>query len=143
MTREEMEAKVRAGYDAWNRHDAAGTVADIADDCVAYDNANQMNGPGEMQAAAQTYFDAFSDLRLDVVSLWIDGDAVVTEWRSSGTHDGELLGIPATGRPTEGHGMGVDQFGDDGLIHHSCIYWDTAKVLQDVGVMPAAGAATA
>src|SRR4051812_42881498 len=134
MTREEMEATVRETFDAWNRHDAAGTVARIADDCVAYDNANQMNGPTEMQAAAQTYFDAFSDLHLDVVSLWVDGDTVINEWRSSGTHDGALMGIPPTGRRIEGHGMGIDQFGDDGRVHHSCIYWDTAKLLQDIGV---------
>ena len=143
MTREEMEAKVRSGFDAWNRHDAAGAMEDIAPDCVGYDNNREMNGRDAMQAAAQAYFDAISDLHLEVDAIYVDGNIAVTEWRSSGTHDGNLMGIPPTGRHTEAAGCGIDEFGDDGLIHRSKLYWDTTKLLQDIGVMPTAEAATA
>src|SRR3954454_340400 len=101
MTRDEMEAAVREGYEAWNNHDAAGTVWLCAPDCDRRDNNREMHGIEEMKAAAQAYFDAFPDLHLDVVSLYVDGNTVIQEWRSSGTHEGELMGIPATGRHTE------------------------------------------
>src|SRR3954469_14007924 len=143
MTREELEAKVRENFDAWNRHDAAGAVGMIAPDCAGYDNNREMHGRDEMQAAAQAYFDAISDLHLEVVSILVDGNTVVTEWRSSGTHDGDLMGIPPTGKHTEASGLGIGEFGDDGLVHKSMLYWDTSKLLQDIGVLPTAEAATA
>jgi steroid delta-isomerase-like uncharacterized protein len=143
MTREEMEGAVRQGYEAWNHHAAAGTVAMCAPDCVFMDNFHEMHGIEEMKAGAEEYFEAFPDLRIELVSLYVDGNTVIQEWRSSGTHSGQLMGIPATGRHTEAAGAGIDEFGDDGLVHRSRLYWDTAKVLQDIGVMPAPAAATA
>lgn len=68
----------------------------------------------------------------------MDGNTVFQEWRSSGTHDGELMGIPATGRRAEGIGAAVDEFGPDGLVRRSALYWDAAKLLQDIGVLQAA-----
>ncbi len=143
MTRDEMEAKVRDNLEAWNRQDAAGTVEMIAPDCVYVDNNTEIRGRDAMQAAAQAYFDAFPDLHLELDRMYVDGDAVVQEWRSSGTHDGELMGIAATGRRTEVRGMGIDEFGADGLVHRSVLCWDTAKLLQDIGVLPAPTEATA
>lgn len=137
MTREEMEAKVRETFEAWNRQDAAGTVEMIAPDCVYLDNDLEIRGRDAIQAAAQAYFDAFPDLHLELDRIYVDGNAVVQEWHSSGTHDGELMGIPATGLRTEVQGMRIDEFGPDGLVHRSVLCWDSAKLLQDIGVLPA------
>ena len=41
----------------------------------------------------------FSDFRLERLALVIDGDAHADRWIMTGTHDGELFGIPPTGRP--------------------------------------------
>jgi steroid delta-isomerase-like uncharacterized protein len=109
-----------------------------APDCVLSDNSRELHGRDAIQAATQAYFDAFSDMRLEVVSLHVEGNTVFQEWRSSGTHDGEMLGIPATGRRAETTGAAIDEFGDDGLVHRSALYWDSAKLLQDIGVLPAA-----
>lgn len=62
MTREEMEAKVRESYEVWNRHDAAGVAAYLHPDCVFHDNSRELRGRDQAQAAAQAYFDAFSDV---------------------------------------------------------------------------------
>ena len=99
-------------------------------------------GRDAMQAAAQAYFDAFPDLHLDVDRIYVDGNAVVQEWRSSGTHDGDLMGIPATGRHVEVRGVGIEEFGPDGLVHRSVLCWDTAKLPQDIGVLPTPREAT-
>jgi predicted ester cyclase len=41
---------------------------------------------------------AFPDFEMEVVELIAEGDAVVAHFRCSGTHRGEWLGVPATGR---------------------------------------------
>ena len=37
------------------------------------------------------------DAELEVEVLVAEGDRVVTRWTGTGTHEGELMGIPATG----------------------------------------------
>jgi steroid delta-isomerase-like uncharacterized protein len=143
VTRDEIEAKVRETYDAWNRHDAAGVAQTYALDCVLRDNARETSGRDGIKGLAEDYLDAFPDLHIELVSLYVDGNTALQEWRTTGTHEGALLGIPATGRRSETIGAGVDVFGDDGLISRSALYWDTIKLLQDIGVLPAAEVATA
>jgi predicted ester cyclase len=44
---------------------------------------------------------AFPDFRMEIVELIAEGDKVVAHFRCSGTHLGEWLGQPATGRRFE------------------------------------------
>ncbi len=101
MKREEIAASAQKNLDAWNRQDAAGTVEMIASDCHYTDNNTEVRGRDEIRANTQAYFDAFPDLHLEIDRTYIDGDTIVQEWRSKGTHKGDLMGIPATNRRTE------------------------------------------
>lgn len=42
--------------------------------------------------------DAFSDLRMEIEDMVAEGDKVVASVTFSGRHEGQLMGIPATGR---------------------------------------------
>jgi predicted ester cyclase len=44
---------------------------------------------------------AFPDFEMEIVELIAEGDKVVAHFRCSGTHRGEWLGVPATGRRFE------------------------------------------
>jgi predicted ester cyclase len=44
------------------------------------------------------FHSAFPDFEMKVVELIAEGDAVVAHFKCSGTHRGEWLGVPATGR---------------------------------------------
>src|SRR5438876_12417081 len=45
---------------------------------------------------------AFPDYRFSIDDLIAEGDKVVNRWTSRSTHRGEFMGMPATGRQTEG-----------------------------------------
>ena len=47
------------------------------------------------------------DLRFEIDELLVDGDRVAVRWTMRGTHQGKLLGLPATGRAfeTKGHSL--------------------------------------
>jgi steroid delta-isomerase-like uncharacterized protein len=51
-----------------------------------------------VRGAMAAYLAGFSDLRVAIDELIAEGDKVVARLTYSGTHDGELFGIPATGR---------------------------------------------
>jgi steroid delta-isomerase-like uncharacterized protein len=58
------------------------------------------------------------------------------EWTMSGTHQGDLPGMPATGRSFSVRGATVLQLAD-GLISRNSDYWDMATLLGQLGLMPA------
>jgi predicted ester cyclase len=51
---------------------------------------------------ASPFRSAFPDFEMEIVELIAEGDAVVAHFRCSGSHRGEWLGVPATGRRFDG-----------------------------------------
>lgn len=60
---------------------------------------------GEFAELAKRWIDpfhtAFPDFQMTIVELIAEGDTVVAHFQCSGTHRGEWLGLPATGRRFE------------------------------------------
>ena len=79
----------------------------FVEEVVAERNPDAVDGlaAGEFAAAAKRWVSpfqsAFPDFRMEVVDLIAEGDTVVGHFRCSGTHRGEWLGVPATGRRFE------------------------------------------
>jgi ketosteroid isomerase-like protein len=121
-----MEREIRENLAAWNRHDAAATVAMCADDCVLQINGQPVQGREAMQAVAQGYFDTFPDLHMEFTSVWIDGETALEEWQAVGTN-------AQSGERTEIMGLGLDQFGEDGKVHRSAVYFDSAALAGGAG----------
>ena len=59
-------------------------------------------------------------------------DRVVCRWRAIGTHDGELSGIPPTGKPIEYPGVSVWAF-DRGKARLGWIFPDVATLMAQLG----------
>jgi len=90
-------------------------------------------------AAGQTmrmYITAFPDLHFSVDQLLPSGDYVVTRYTATGTHRGDLMGIPPTNRRAETHGCTIAEI-KNGKIVHTRVFWDTGHLLRQLGVMPA------
>jgi hypothetical protein len=51
--------------------------------------------------AGSSRFRAFPDFEIEIADLIAEGDKVVAHFRCSGTHGGQRLGVPATGRRFE------------------------------------------
>ena len=79
---------------------------------------------------------AFPDMRLEPEDVLVDGDKVVARARMTGTHEGELLGMPATGKSVDVQLIDIIRFGDDGLAHEHWGVSDTLAMMQQLGVVP-------
>lgn len=75
---------------------------DLADDFVAADfynhEAPDSPGPEGFKAAARWLHSVFPDYRAEVHEVLVDGPYVVARLTVSGTHRGEFMGVPGTGR---------------------------------------------
>jgi steroid delta-isomerase-like uncharacterized protein len=64
------------------------------------------------------------------------GDRVIVRWSGSGTHVGEVNGIPPTGKALTVDAISIHRL-EDGKIAETWEVWDTLGFLQQIGVVPA------
>ena len=120
----------------------------VLDEIIAPDQANGIpgalpgmpSGPEGVRMLVTTYRTAFPDLHFTIDEQIAEGNTVVTRWTGRGTHNGELAGMPATGRPTTVVGVVVDRV-ENGKIVESWGLFDQFGMLQQLGAIPVPGQA--
>lgn len=78
---------------------------------------------------------AFSDFHHEIEAQYADGDVVITRLTGAGTHTGEFMGIPATGRHVTMEGIAIHRIVDGRIAEH----WaqvDAAGLLMQLGALP-------
>jgi steroid delta-isomerase-like uncharacterized protein len=91
-----------------------------------------------MKQALPAFRTAFPDIRMTLGEMLADGDSVAYRITVTGTHTGEFMGIPATGKRvtfTETH---IDRIHNGLIVRHDGD-WDQTGMLQQLGVIPAMG----
>ena len=139
MSSETNKTVSRRFYEeVWNK----GNLA-VLNEIVANDHVN--SGPGTLpglptgpEGAKQfvmIYRNAFPDTHFTIDEQIAEGDKVVTRWTAHGTHQGELLGIPATGKSSTVTGISIDRI-VNGKIAESWGIFDQFGMMQQLGVIP-------
>ena len=76
----------------------------------------------------------FPDLHFSVEEQIAEGEKVLTRFEWSGTHRGEFLGVPATGRSVKVWGMVLDRL-VDGRIKDTRIIMDIFGLMMQLGAL--------
>jgi len=82
---------------------------------------------------------AFPDMHWTIEEQVAEGEKVVTRFEWTGTHQGEFLGVPATGRPVRVWGVVIDRL-EGGKIKETRIIMDSLGMMMQLGVVPGPGA---
>lgn len=118
---------------------------DRADDLVAPDYLDHAALPGQapgLEGAKQKwamYLAGIPDLRVTIEEMVAEGDKVAVRRSYEGTHQGELLGIPATGKHLQLGGISIFRLAGGKIAEH----WeqlDRLTLMQQLGVIPAPAA---
>lgn len=95
-------------------------------------------GPGGragLRAAAALFRAALPDWRSDVDRLIAEGDIVVEHFHATGTHTGELFGVPPTGRTLVLAGINIFRIADGRIVERwGCL--DMAGLQQQLALGP-------
>lgn len=80
---------------------------------------------------------AFPDMQFTVEDMIAEGDKVVTRYYLTGTHQGEFMGIPATGKPVKIDAIWIHRL-DGGRIVEGRNWgqFDALGMMQQMGVFP-------
>ena len=124
--------------EAWNR----GQL-DVLDDIVAAHYVNHdpavpglPPGPDGLKAIMTGFRVAFPDLHFSIEDQIAEGDKVVTRWSMRGTHAGEFMGMPPSGKQIITVGMQIERVVDGQIVEH----WRRSD---DLGLMQQLGALAA
>ena len=124
---------VRAGFKALNAGDVGECLARVAPDLII--NLAELPEPQHGRETWRQGFEmmrrAFPDLRADIEDIVADRDKVAVRVRFRGTHAGEFLGFPATGRTVEYVSHEFYRIAD-GLIAEEWICSDMATLLRQL-----------
>lgn len=79
---------------------------------------------------------SFPDWHTTIDDLIAEGDRVVVRTTSKGTHQGEMQGIPATGKPVTQNAIVIYRL-SNGKIVEGRLQTDMLSMMQQLGLMPA------
>jgi steroid delta-isomerase-like uncharacterized protein len=77
----------------------------------------------------------FPDIHFSIQEQIAEGDKVASRFEWTGTHKGEFLGVPATGRPVRVWGIVIDRL-ENGRIKDTRIIMDTLGLMIQLGALP-------
>ena len=130
-------ATLRRFYDLINAGDVDGFGELLADDFVEHEETPGLAPTKEgVKAFFRMYIAAFPNLRMDPEDVLASGDKVVARIRATGTHEGEFMGMPATGKSIDVQAIDIVRFDDDGLAHEHWGVFDVMGMMQQLGVVP-------
>jgi steroid delta-isomerase-like uncharacterized protein len=101
------------------------------------DAAEELFAPDQAEAAKQEAADfrrGFPDVISTIEDLIAEGDKVVARWRSRATHQGDYMGIPASGKEVQFTGISVYRI-EEGKIAESWSVEDQFGLMRQIGAV--------
>jgi predicted ester cyclase len=83
----------------------------------------------------EAFLTAFSNVTMSVLDVVVEEERTATRWQAEGTHTGELMGIPATGRPARITGIIITRF-EDGKAAEEWEQIDLLGLMQQIRALP-------
>ncbi len=79
---------------------------------------------------------AFPDIHFDIKHLIAEGDLAIVRFTGNGTHQGELMGVPATGREVAFSGVVILRFANGKMVER-WEQFDMMGMMMQLGAIPA------
>jgi len=133
MTVEENKAILRRFFEAWNPRDG-GDWEMFAEECVFHATTGEFSLE-RMQQVSNAWFSAFPDLRGTLEDLVAEGDKVVSRETWHATHQGELMGIAASGKQMTMSAVSIVRILDGRIVEYWGVF-DRLALMQQLGAAP-------
>jgi predicted ester cyclase len=117
----------------WNKRDFSLIDKYIHPDCISHDPTGDAHGIAGAHQFTSGMVNAFPDVQVTINDAWEDGDMVTMQVTFNGTHKGELMGIPPTGRKASVDVTITDRH-QNGKIVESWSEWDPNDMMRQLGV---------
>ena len=132
-SREEIEPAVRRFFeDVWNAGDVSAVGAFLGEGFVSHNTMDVVIEGADQYAAGVLYYRrAVPDLVVTLEDVLVDGDRVAVRGIDRGTHVGDLMGIPGSGRTFTAGWIEIFRI-DGGKAVEGWVETDTRHVLEQL-----------
>jgi steroid delta-isomerase-like uncharacterized protein len=107
----------------------------FAPDFVAHEAAQDIREPEGVRQFIILLRAAFPDLHVTVEDVLAEGDKVVQRWSGHGSHQGELMGLPPSGKRISVAGITISRF-EGGKVAEEWELYDMMGMMQQLGALP-------
>jgi len=140
MSLEQNKAITRRIFEElWNGKNPAVIDELVASDYQGHTPNQDLKGADGYRAFYNAYVTAFPDCHLAIGDSIAEGDTVVTPYVFKGTHQGDLMGIPPTGKQVAVEGVAFSRY-SGGKLAEGRLLWDSLGLMQQLGIVPQPGA---
>ena len=116
---------VERARERWNAGDLPGYLALYGEAIRLHGYTPTPMGKGEVEAFYRSIFAAFDSPQLAFDEVLESGDSVTLRFTMTGTHMGDFMGVPPTGRKIALPGITILRFENDTVIER----WSSADML--------------
>lgn len=138
MSTETNKALIRRGFE----EGVVGGNLDLMDTLLAPNYVNHNfpggHGPEGFKQIITMFRTGFPDFQLTIHDMIAEGDRVATRGTWSGTHQGEFMGIPATGKHVTVGYCDIWRL-EGGKAAENWVQMDILGLMQQLGVVPTPG----
>ena len=96
---------------------------------------NQLKGIGQLAEFIRAFRGAFPDLSLQIDDFFSSNDRTCTAFTLKGTHEQDFMGIPATKRSVEVHGMVASRIKNNKILEDRELL-DNLTFFHQLGIVP-------
>jgi steroid delta-isomerase-like uncharacterized protein len=134
---EQNKAAVREFFACASSGELDRLDAFVSPDYVVHDPSlpEDVRGVDDVRELVETYRGGIAGLTVTIDHQIADGDYVATRYTCRGTHEGDIMGVPATGRDVTIAGLVISRLRDGKVVEE----WEVADVLglmQQIGAVP-------
>lgn len=87
--------------------------------------------PEGVERFVRQFLRSFPDLQHTIEGMIEEGDKVVVQFTARGTHQGQWLEFPPTGKPIQYSGVTVAQIEGDKIVKHHT-WWDKMGLMEQI-----------
>jgi steroid delta-isomerase-like uncharacterized protein len=136
VSAEENKALVRRGFEEGMNQKNLDVFAELlAPDYVNHNMPAPAPGPEGFKQVMAMFVQGFPDFHLTVEDMIAEGDTVATRGYFTGTHNGEFMNIPATGKQVTVSYIDIWRM-ENGKAVENWVQIDQLGMLQQLGVIP-------
>jgi steroid delta-isomerase-like uncharacterized protein len=136
MSLEQQKAVVRRFFEeVINQRNLAMVDELVAPEYVWHGPSQEVSSQEGLKQLLRVYLRAFPDLQMTCEDQLGEGDKIVSRWTMWGTHQGDLFGLPPTGKQATFTGLSISRIAG-GQIAEEWEHFDQLGLLQQLGAVP-------
>ena len=120
--------------ETWNKKNPELIEGLYSTECVIHTPDGKLHGIEGGKQLYAAYTASFPDVHFTIEDVIAEDDRVAVRYLFNGTHQGELRGIPPTGKYVTVSGSVFFRFADGKLIEQRGL-WDSLSFMQQLGVV--------